>query len=277
MAQVGRLNKLKVKSTRDYGVHLDGEDKGDVLLPSRYVPANCRPGDELEVFIYVDREDRLRATTQKPTVTVGQFACLPVVENTAAGAYLDWGLDLDLFVPKSEQQEQMREGNAYVVFVFLDKQTRRITASSKLEKFLDLQSPEYREGEQVDLVIYDKTDLGYKALVNLAHEGMLYDSEVFQKLSVGQQLQGYIKKIREDLKIDLALQKPGYQGVDASAQIILETIKEHGGKIAITDKSQPEEIYATFGVSKKTFKKAIGALYKKRLIMIDINGIKIAD
>lgn len=277
MAQVGRLNKLKVKSTRDYGVHLDGGDKGDILLPSRYVPGNCQPGDELEVFIYVDREDRLRATTQKPTVTVGQFACLPVVENTAAGAYLDWGLDIDLFVPKSEQQEQMREGNAYVVFVFLDQQTRRITASSKLDKFLNLQSPEYREGEEVDLVIYDKTDLGYKALVNLAHDGMLYDSEVFQKLSVGQEMHGYIKKIREDLKIDLALQKPGYQGVDASAQVILEAIKEHGGQIAITDKSQPEEIYATFGVSKKTFKKAIGALYKKRLITIDSNGLKIAD
>ncbi len=277
MAQVGRLNKLKVKSTRDYGVHLDGGDKGDILLPGRYVPGNCQSGDELEVFIYVDREDRLRATTQKPKVTVGQFACLPVVENTAAGAYLDWGLDIDLFVPKSEQQEQMREGNAYVVFVFLDQQTRRITASSKLDKFLNLQNPEYREGEEVDLVIYDKTDLGYKALVNLAHDGMLYDSEVFQKLSVGQQMPGYIKKIREDLKIDLALQKPGYQGVDASAQVILETIKEHGGQIAITDKSQPEEIYATFGVSKKTFKKAIGALYKKRLITIDSNGLKMAD
>jgi len=199
------------------------------------------------------------------------------VENTASGTYLDWGLDLDLFVPRSEQQGRMEEGKFYVVFVFLDKQTRRITASSKLDRFLDLQRPEYKESEEVELVIYDKTELGYKALVNFAHEGMLYDSEVFQRLTVGQQLKGYIKKIRADLKIDLALQKPGYQGVDDVSRVVLETIKEQGGSITVTDKSNPEEIYALFGVSKKNFKKAIGALYKKRLITIDAGAIRIAD
>ena len=275
MAQVGRINKLTVKGRRDYGLHLDGGGLGDILLPTRYVPHDCQPGDELEVFIYVDREDRLRATTRKPKATVGQFACLEVVENTSSGAYLDWGLDLDLFVPKSEQQGRMEEGKFYVVFVFLDKQTRRITASSKLDRFLDRQRPEYKEGEEVDLVIYDKTELGYKALVNFAHEGMLYDSEVFLRLTVGQQLKGYIKKIREDHKIDLALQQPGYQGVDDISLAILEIIKEQGGSIAVTDKSKPEEIYALFGVSKKNFKKAIGALYRKRLITIDSAGVRL--
>jgi len=277
MVQIGRINKLTVKRTRDrYGIHLDGGESGDILLPTRYVPEDCQAGVELEVFVYVDREDRLRATTQRPKVTVGQFACLPVVENTPSGAYLDWGLDLDLFVPKSEQQGRMEEGSSYVVFVFLDEKTKRITASTKLDKFFDQQPPEYKEGEEVDLVIYDKTDLGYRALVNFSHEGMVYESEVFQRLTVGQQLKGYIKKIREDLKIDLILQQPGYQGVDDVSQAILETIREHGGRIAVTDKSQPEEIYSLFGVSKKTFKKAIGALYRKRLITIDASGVEIA-
>ena len=276
MAQIGRINKLTVKSARDYGVHLDGGELGDILLPIRYVPEHCQVGDEVEVFIYVDREDHLRATTQRPEVTVGQFAALPVVSNSASGAYLDWGLELDLFVPRSEQQHKMEEGKSYVVFVFLDEKTNRITASAKLDKFLGLQPPDYKEGEEVDLIIYERTDLGYKAVVNLYHEGMVYENEVFQTLYLGQQLKGYIKKIREDLKIDLSLQRPGYQAVDDLSQSILEIIKEHGGRIAVTDKSQPEEIYSLFGVSKKTFKKVIGALYKKRLITIDPSGIELA-
>ena len=275
MAQIGRINKLRVKSRRDYGVHLDGGESGDILLMTRDVPENCRVGDEVEVFVYVDREDHLRATTQRPKVTVGQFARLPVVSNSDSGTYLDWGLELDLFVPHSEQKQRMREGRSYVVFVFVDDKTNRITASSRLDKFLSQQPPDYEEGEEVDLIIYEKTDLGYRVVVNLAHEGMLYENEVFQKLTLGQELKGYIRKIREDLKIDLLLQRPGYQGVDAVSQSILATIEEHGGRIAVTDKSQPEEIYSLFGVSKKTFKKAIGALYKKRLVLIDGDGIEL--
>jgi len=275
MAQIGRINKLTVKSTRDYGVHLDGGESGDILLPGREVSGTCQIGDVIEVFVYVDREDRLRATTQRPKVTVGQFARLPVVSNSDSGTYLDWGLELDLFVPQSEQKQRMREGRSYVVFVFLDDKTNRITASSRLDKFLSQQPPDYEEGEEVDLIIYEKTDLGYRVVVNLAHEGMLYENEVFQQLTLGQELKGYIRKIREDLKIDLLLQRPGYQGVDAVSQSIITTIEEHGGRIAVTDKSQPEEIYSLFGVSKKTFKKAIGALYKKRLILIDASGIEL--
>ena len=243
MAKIGKINKLTIKRKRDYGAHLDGGESGDILLPIKYVPEKCRPGDEVEVFVYVNREEHLRATTQKPYATVGQFAKLRVVTNSSSGAYLDWGLQKELLVPKREQHAKMKEGKSYVVFVFLDKKTNRITASSKLDKFLDLQSPNY---------------------------------EVFQKLHIGQQLKGYIKKIRLDLKIDLSLQPSGYQKVGDISQTILKTIKDLGGRIAVTDKSPPEDIYSLFRVSKKTFKKAIGTLYKKRLITIDTNGIKLA-
>lgn len=276
MAQIGRINTLTVKRTRAYGAHLDGGELGDILLKSRDVPENCQPGDAIEVFIYTDREDHLRATTQKPKATVGQFAVLQVVANSAAGAYLDWGLDLDLFVPKSEQQDRMVVGKSYVVYVVLDEKNNRIMASSKVDKFLSMTPPDYAEGEEVDLLIYDRTDLGYRAVVNQLHGGILYKNEVFQRLDPGQQVKGYIKKIREDLKIDLSLQAPGYQGIDDISQAILETIKNHGGRIGVTDKSQPEAIYALFGVSKKTFKKAVGALYKKRVILIDGSGIELA-
>ena len=276
MVQIGRINKLTINKKGDYGAYLDGGEAGDILLPKRHVPKWCRPGDEIEVFVYADREDRLRATTRKPYATVGQFAKLRVVAQSPSGAYLDWGLQKNLLVPKREQHTRMEEGESYVVFVFLDEKTNRIAASSKLDKFLGLQPPDYAEGQEVNLVIYDKTDLGYRVVVNNAHEGMVYKSEVFKKLFIGQQLKGYIKKIREDLKIDLSLQKPGYKGVDDISKSILKTIKDHGGRIAVSDKSPPEDIYSLFGVSKKTFKKAIGALYKKRLITIDTNGIRLA-
>jgi len=276
MAQIGRMNKLTIKRIRDYGAHLDGGEAGDILLPTTQVPKKCRPGDEVEVFVYMAGTGRLRATTQKPDATVGQFAKLRVKANTPSGAFLDWGLQKDLLVPKREQLARMEEGRSYVVFVFLDEKTRRITASAKLDKFLSQQEPDYNEGDEVDLIIFDRTDLGYKAVVNNAHLGLVYKNEVFQKLFIGQQLKGYIKKIRDDHKIDLSLQQSGYQKVDNISRTILTTLKDHGGRIAVTDKSPPQEIYALFGVSKKVFKQAIGALYKKRRIIIDANGIKLA-
>ncbi len=277
MAQIGRINKLVIKRKRDYGAYLDGGELGDILLPKRYVPKKCQAGDEVEVFVYVDREERLRASTQKPYATVGQFAKLRVAANSSSGTYLDWGLQKDLFVPQREQHAKMEEGKSYVVFVFLDEKTNRVAASSKLDKFLSPQPPNYEKGEEVDLIICEKTDLGYKAVVNNSHWGMVYKNEVFKKIHIGQQLKGYIKKIREDLKIDLSLQQAGYQRVGDISQSILKTIKDLGGRVAVTDKSRPEDIYSLFGVSKKIFKKAIGALYKKRLITIDTNGIKLAQ
>ncbi len=275
MAQIGRMNKLTVTRIQDYGAHLDGDGSGDILLPKRYVPENCRPGDEIEVFVFAEGPKRLRATTRKPYAQVGEFALLRVAANSSAGSFMEWGLPKDLLVPKKEQHGKMDAGRSYVVYVFLDEQNNRITASAKIDKFLDLQPPDYREGQEVELLIYDKTDLGYKAVVNNAHGGMIYKNEVFQELKPGRQIKGYIKKIRSDNKIDLRLQQQGYEKIDAVSRAILKTIKDRGGRIAVTDNSPPELLYSLFGVSKKTFKKAVGALYKKRLVTLDANGVKL--
>ncbi len=277
MVQIGKMNRLSIKGLQAYGMHLDGGASGDILLKGPSALPQYQAGETIDVFVYVDREQRLLATTQIPFAMVGEFAALRVVTSSAAGAFLAWGLESDLFVPKSEQQDNMREGKHYVVFIFVNEKTNRITASSKLDKFLNLQPPRYQEGEEVDLLVYAKTDLGYSAVVNSCHAGMIYENEVFQKLAIGQRIQGFVKKIRDDRKIDLRLQRTGFQGVDDISQTILSTVKDRGGMVAITDKSPPEDIYALFGVSKKVFKKAIGALYKKRLLVIDSDGIKLAD
>ncbi len=276
MVQIGKINRLSVKGVQEYGLHLDGGAQGDILLRGKDIAKNYQRGDELEVFVYVDREQRLLASTQKPRVMVGEFAVLPVVSSGASGAFLDWGLESDLFVPKSEQQNSMRQGQSYVVFVFLSEKSHRITASSKLKKFLNRQPGEYKEGEKVDLLVYAETDLGYSAVVNGAHIGLIYENEVFKKLEIGQRLPGYVKKLREDGKIDLRLQQVGYEEVDEVAESILNTLKKSGGMVTVSDKSPPEDIYELFGVSKKIFKRAIGGLYKKRLILIDTDGIRLA-
>lgn len=277
MVDIGRVNTLTVKRKSDGGAQLDGGELGDVFLQKKFLPKNCSPGTKVEVFVYVDKDEKLQATTQKPLASVGQFARLSVVSTSPAGAFLDWGLPKDLLVPKKEQQVPMEEGRAYVVFVFLDHETNRIAASSKLNKYLGLQSPNYQEGEEVDLLICEKTDLGYKAIVNNSQWGVLYENEVFQQLNPGQRLKGYIKTVREDLKIDLTLQKSGYKRVDEVSQRILEKIKDLGGSMAVTGKSPPDDIYSMFGVSKKTFKMAIGALYKKRLIVVSAEAISLSQ
>ncbi len=275
MLQVGKMNKLKIKSIQRSGVYLDGAGDAELFLPKKSVPDTSQVGDELEVFVYVDKDNRLQCTIQRPIATVGEFAILKVVSDSSAGAFLDWGMENDLLVPKAEQLHRMVPGSSYVVFIFLSEKTNRIVASSKLDKFLSGEAPEYQAGAKVDLIIFEKTAMGYQALVNRMHTGMIYSSEVFQRLAIGQQLTGYIKKIREDQKIDLVLQQAGYQGVDGVSQNILGIIQDSGGSVSVTDKSPPEEIYALFSVSKKVFKKAIGALYKKRIIRIDKNGISL--
>ena len=277
MVQIGKINTLLIKDIKAGVVQLDGGGLGDILLKGRYTARKFSPGEEIEAFVYLDRDQCLLATLQKPYAIVGEFAKLTVVATTEAGAFLGWGLEDDLFVPKSEQQNNMRQGKAYVVFVFLSEKSNRITASSKLDKFLNTQSPEYAVGEEVDLIVYAKSEIGYSAVVNNLHVGMIYENEVFQRLLIGQRQKGYIKKIRADFKIDLQLQKTGYRGVDDVSQTILNTIKDSGGMVAVTDKSAPEDIYKLFGVSKKVFKKAIGALYKKKLIILDSDGVKLSE
>ncbi len=277
MIEIGRINRLCVKEKWGDIILLNGGNLGNILLKDKYPDERYQPGDELEAFIFVDREQRLLATTRKPYAVVGEFATLRVVATGAAGAFMDWGLDSDLLVPRSEQQEKMREGHSYVVYVLLNENNKRIIASSKLSKFLGLQPPAYVEGEEVELLVFAETALGYGAVVNSAHAGMIYKNEVFQELAIGQQMPGFVKKVREDGKIDVRLQPAGYQNIDGVTQAVLEALKKCDGTVAVNDKSPPEEIYALFGVSKKVFKKAIGALYKKRLIVIEGTGIRLAD
>jgi len=276
MTEIGKLNSLKVVKELDFGIYLNGEQLGEILMPRRYVPLNCKIGDILEVFIYLDSEDRFIATTEKPYIMVGNFGLLKVVSVNNIGAFLDWGLPKDLLVPFREQKQKLETGKSYVVYVYLDGETNRIVASAKPEKFLDRHPANFDEGEEVDLIILSQTDLGYKAMINTTHTGVLYKNEVFQELEKGQQLKGYVRKIRPDGKIDLILHKPGYEKVDDISKQIVDKLKEQNGFIALNDKSSAELIYEMFHVSKKTYKKAIGTLYRERIIIIEDAGIRLS-
>ena len=275
MIQIGRYNTLKVVKFVDFGVYLDGTEMGEILLPARYVPEECEVGQDLEVFIYLDSEDRIIATTEKPFAQVGEFALLRVNAVNNVGAFLDWGLMKELLVPFREQKMNMIAGRSYLVYVYLDPDSKRIAATAKLEKFLDNVIPEYQIGEEVSLIIESESELGYNAIINHLHRGILYHDELPAPMKKGQQLKGYIKKVREDHKIDLSLYRPGYAQVDAISQNILDRLMEAGGYLPLTDKSDAALIFNRFTISKKVFKKAIGALYKQRRILLEENGIRI--
>jgi len=273
VAEIGKYNSLRVIKEVDFGVYLDGEKEGEILMPIRYVPAKCKVGDFVDIFLYLDSEDRLVATTEKPYAQVGEFAMLRVKSVNKIGTFLDWGIMKDLLVPFREQKVTMVEGRSYLVYIYVDEETQRIVASAKLGKFLDKSLPDYSVGQEVELIIESETDLGYKAIINNKHWGILYENEVFEQLAKGLKIKGYVKKIREDNKIDLSIHPLGYTKVDPLAQMILDELKKEGGFIAVSDKSEAEEVYRVFGISKKSFKQAIGALYKKRLITISPEGI----
>jgi predicted RNA-binding protein (virulence factor B family) len=268
---------MEVVKRVDFGVYLDGGDEGEVLLPNRYVPENCNPGDVLNVFLYLDMDERLIATTLTPYVQVGEFACLEVSWVNQFGAFLNWGLMKDLFVPFSEQKMKMKVGNRYIVHVHLDDESYRIVASAKVDRYLSKERPDYRPGTEVDVLIWQKTDLGFKAIVDNRFAGQLYDNEIFSHLHTGDRLKAYIKRVREDGKIDLVLQHWGMSSVDDFSKRLLQYITDNGGTISFTDKSDANDIYETFEVSKKTFKRAVGDLYKKRLITISDDAIRLAD
>ena len=271
--ELGKYNQLEVVKEVDFGLYLDGGDDGEILLPSRYVPEGTKVGDMLNVFIYLDNEERLVATTLDPYAQVGQFAYLEVAWVNQYGAFLNWGLMKDLFVPFREQKLKMQVGRKYIVHVHLDEESYRIMASAKVEHFLSDEKPEYNAGEEVDILIWQRTDLGYKAIIDNKFSGLIYENEIFQPISVGMQMKAFIKQVREDGKIDLELQQGGMKKVKDFSDTLLAYIKEQRGFIRFTDKSDAEQIYNTFGVSKKTFKKAVGDLYKQRLIVLEPNGI----
>jgi len=277
VADIGKMNVLKVLRSTEFGLFLDGGELGDILLPKRYAADGLKPDDTVEVFVMLDSEDRLTATTLKPHAMVDEFAHLRVVSVTGVGAFLDWGLPKDLLVPFREQKIKMREGESYMVRIYLDRASGRLAATAKLDKFLDKTEANYETGEKVELLVCATTDLGYKVIVNGTHWGLVFRNEVFQPLERGQRLDGFIKQVRDDGKLDLCLQKPGYEKVTLLTDVILDHMKKQGGFMPITGKSSPEEIRALFGVSKKTYKQAIGALYKKRLIAFEEHGTKLVE
>lgn len=275
--QLGKYNQLEVVKEVDFGMYLDGDEDGEILLPKRYVPEGCKPGDVLNVFIYLDMDERLVATTLDPYVQVGEFACLEVAWVNQFGAFLDWGLMKDLFVPFREQKAKMQKGGRYIVHVHLDDESYRIVASAKVEHYLSKEKPTYKPGEEVHILVWQRTDLGYKVIVDNRFSGMLFHNEIFQPLEIGMQMKAFVKHVREDGKIDLVLQRSGARNVEDFAEVLLQFIKDNNGYTSVNDKTDAETIYQTFGVSKKTFKKAVGDLYKKRLIILEPDGIRLVS
>ncbi len=271
---LGKTNRLVMKRRVDFGVYLDGKEWGDILLPKRYVPATADIGSSIDVFLYLDSEDQLIATTERPLIKVGEVAQMRVVAVTKVGAFLNWGLKKDLLVPFAEQAVPMQQDYSYLVYCFVDK-SNRIVASSKLDKFIGKTTPQLKSGDEVSIVVAEPTDLGFKVVVNNEHWGLLYKDQVFKQLRRGYQCKAYVNKLRSDGKIDLLLDKPGYgKTLDLTGQI-LQKLSDNDGVLLLSDKSSPEAIYALFGVSKKVYKQAIGALFKEGKIVISETKIEL--
>lgn len=277
MIEIGKVNTLEVSRIGPYGIYLDGEGYGEVLLLRAGAPQQAELGDSLDVFVYIDSDDTLVASAVHPLIEVGQCAALKVVSLTDHGAFLNWGLSADLFVPRSEQMGEMSVGSTCVVFAMLDESSHRMIASAKLYHYLDDENDGvFSAGQSVTLLICQRTELGFKALVDGTHLGMLFHNEVFTDVQIGDSCAGYIKTIREDGKLDLSLQKSGIAARGDLENRILDFLKAHQGVSTLTDKSPPEEIYKAFGVSKKVYKKALGALYRSRLIVVSKDKVELA-
>ncbi|MBR3830843.1 MAG: GntR family transcriptional regulator [Muribaculaceae bacterium] len=272
MLNIGKFNTLKVLKIVDFGIYLDGGNGISILLPVRYISKAVNIGDELDVFIYTDSEDRLIATTETPLTQVGKFSYLDVKSVNKVGAFLDWGLMKDLLVPFSEQRSRMKQGGSYLVYTYLDDTTKRVVASSKIEKFLGNTIPLYTKGTKVHCLIYDENDIGYKIIVENLHKGIIYKNQVYQNLEIGDEIDGFVKQIRDDNKIDVTINDIAVNRIDELAKRFHNFISINGGSTSLGDKSSPEEIKAIMSCSKKDLKKAIGLLYKQHLITIN-NGI----
>jgi hypothetical protein len=269
MINLGDYNTLRIVKRTDFGLYLDGgEEVGEVLLPARYVAPQMHIGDDIEVFLYLDQEERLTATTEHPIAKVGEFACLEVAWTNEYGAFLKWGLMKDLFCPFREQKQRMERGKSYVVYIKVDEDSYRLMATAKVERYLS--APEdLRHGDAVDCLVWQKTDLGFKAIVANKHQGQLYDNQIFQQLHTGDRFTAYVDHVRQDGKIDLTLQPTGRRHTLDFAEVLLRYLYENNGRCELGDKSPAELIYDRFKVSKKAYKKAIGDLYRRRLIVIN--------
>lgn len=274
MINLGAYNELEVVKQLDFGIYLKDGDT-EILMPTKWVPQDTKIGDKLNVFVFRDSDDRLIATTIEPYATANTFAFLEAKQVNQVGAFLDWGMDKDLLVPFREQSQRLEPGRSYVVFVYVDEETNRLTASTKLNRYIENTNIELRDGDIVDLLIYSETDLGFNAIINNRYSGLIYKNEIYEAIRVGDKIKGYVKHVREDNKIDLSLQKSGFELVDDVKWRILNMMKQNEGFLALTDNSSPEEIKAKFQISKKAFKKAVGALYRERLVKITDKGIEL--
>jgi predicted RNA-binding protein (virulence factor B family) len=273
MIQIGEYNTLSILREKEPGLFLSDDDDNEVLLPNRYVPKEFKIWDKLEVFVYLDNDERLVAVTDKPYIKRNDFAVLRCNQVTEHGAFLDWGLVKELFCPFSEQAFKMKQGGWYLVYCFLDEKTDRLVASSKTLRFLSNQELTVNEFEEVDLIVSHPSDIGMNVIVNKKHLGLIFKDNIFQDISVGDKLKGIVKKIRKDNKLDIALGQVGYRNIEPNAEVVLKELEDNSGFINITDKSSPEEIKELLQMSKRNFKKAVGSLYKQRLITIKEDGI----
>ena len=277
MLSIGEYHTLTIDRDTEPGLFLKDDDGNEVLLPNKYKPESFELGDEIEVFVYLDHEERPVATTLRPFVKLDEFGYLKCVEVSDIGAFLDWGLEKHLFVPFKEQVSKMRKGDRYLVFCYLDELTGRLVASSKVNNFLVNSELTIEPFEEVDLIVSNPTELGWNVIVNELHQGLVYKDDVFQKLHTGDRLKGWIKKTRPDGKIDVTLQRPGYRSIEPNAQEILTQLELKGGFLKLTDKSSPAEIQQQLQMSKKSFKRALGNLYKQRIVDIKNNGIYLKE
>ncbi|GIZ11258.1 S1 RNA-binding domain-containing protein [Pseudomonas sp. NCCP-436] len=279
MALIGRMNSLQVLRHTDFGLYLDGGADGEILLPKRYIPKDVPSGEDdwLNVFVYLDSEDRLIATTLRPKIQLGEFASLKVVDINRIGLFLDWGLPKDLLLPHSEEKRPLQVGDYCVVHLYLDKRSRRLTATARLDRYLDQTPPNYRVGQEVDLLVVERTDLGFKAIVDGTHWGLIHKNELFRFIRSGMREKGYIREVRADGRISLSLQPLGREAADSLTGQILQRLREQDGVLALGDKSPPELISAQFRVSKGNFKRAIGGLYKQGRILIHDDHIELVD
>ena len=275
--KLGDYNKMTVVKEVDFGMYLDGGNEGEILLPSRYVPQGCKPGDELNVFLYLDNEERPVATTQTPLAKVGDFAWLEVSWVNEYGAFLNWGLMKDLFCPFREQKMRMEIGNKYIVYVTIDEDSYRMMASAKVEHYFSEEPIPYQNGDEVDLLVWQKTDLGFKVIIDNRYPGLVYEDQVFTHITTGDRMKGYIYNVREDGKIDVTLQPTGRRQTEEFSEVLLQYLKDNGGQCDLGDKSDADAIYNRFGVSKKAYKRAVGDLYKRRLITVEPNSITLSQ
>lgn len=274
--EIGKINKLKAARTTDNGCYLMDAEGSEVLLPNAYVTKDLKLGDEIEVFVYKDNEERPVATTLAPKIQVDKFAYLQVMDVNKAGAFMDMGVVKQLMIPYSEQPVKMETGESYVVFCLLDDETDRLIGSAQLEDFIFTEEIDLEEGQEVDLLIYKRSNLGINVIVNQMFQGLIFHSDVHKRVNIGDEIKGYMKTIREDGKLDILLQEPGYRNViDKTTQGVLDILKKHGGKFPYHDKSNPDDIRRVFGMSKKAFKKALGNLYKNRMVELSKTGTKL--